>query len=83
MQHLLLEGVHGFASLVETIDVEVGEVRGRLVQVVVKRAAQTAAETIVAAHVHQLLVKLLVRNHLFYRHASRFSNVERSSLLCH
>ena len=39
LEELLLEGVHGFAALVEPIDVEVREVGGRLIQIVIKRAA--------------------------------------------
>ena len=77
LKELLLESVHGFAALVEPVDVEVGEVGGRLVQIVVQRATQSTPETtITAAHVQQLLVKLLVRYDLLHGHTSRFSNVK-------
>lgn len=76
LHQLLLECIHWFAALIESIDVEVGEVGGRLIQIVVKWAAKAAPKTPIAPHVQQLLIELLVSYHLFHGHTSRFSNVK-------
>lgn len=51
-------------SLFETVDVEVGEVRGRLVQVVVEGTGKPTPDLLVTHLVSQLLIELLVRDHL-------------------
>ena len=75
LHYLLLLIDQRFASLVKSVDVKVGEVRGRLVQVVVQRAAQACFQTI-TSHVLELLIQLLVCDDLLHRDSNRIGNVE-------
>lgn len=81
MDARVLQGTKRIASLIESIYVEVGEIRSRLVQVVVKWGVETAA-WLVTPHMLHLLVELLACEDLLSWQGFLLGwYVERASLL--
>ena len=68
--------------LIKSIDVEIGEIRCGLVQVVIEWRVQTTSHSVAGRHVLHLLIKLLVGYDLLSREGLHFRwCIKRSALL--